>query len=142
MNHGCKLFLHPLNFLRVHSHVKLLVAFVPFVLQPQVILFLILQFLFPHTLCLLQLSLVDLLNLFEPLKAKFFTLECALYQVLLCFPLQSLNLSQELVLACPEMVQSGLMFDLHKLDLLLILKPYVVDFVLEQLILFHEASVV
>lgn len=42
----------------------------------------------------------------------------------------------------PEMIQPGVMFDFHELDLFLILKSNVVDLILEELIFLDEASVV
>lgn len=42
----------------------------------------------------------------------------------------------------PEMIQPGVMFDFHELDLFLILKSNVVDLIFEELIFLDEASVV
>ncbi len=115
---------------------------VPFDFKILNVLFLIFEFLFPDCFTLFELFLVNFLNLMKTLSAKFLALNGIFLKKLLSLFFQVINFPQKLMLIGPKMIQPGVMFDFHELNLFLILKSNVVDLILEELIFLDEASVV
>ena len=133
---------HSLYLLWCHSRVELFIALIPLCFESQVIFLSILEFLFPHGFTFFQLFLIYLLDFSQALNAQFLALNCILVQILLGFSLQVLDLSQKLVFIDSEVIETSVMFNLHKLDFLFILKTNVINFVFKQFILLNITSVV
>ena len=72
---------------------------------------------------------MNFFNLVQALNAEFLTFKHTLMQKLLGLPLQIFDLSQKLVFVSSEVIQAGLMLDLHEFYFLLILKTKVINFI-------------